>query len=361
MIDQRWECGGHSPSVAAEAQDLREAAERKETDALIEATVPVPDAGSKIRFSHGPRIELAFSTTTELQNSLLASYPDATYYGRPIVDRDHDDTAPAWEWVVDFIKMRSDWRPALGIALQHAARDGGELARTALVDLLIDFRETIVLLPWTTPLAEQWPDVRAKGTGTGWGMPDFRLDQVVRDQARSLTELTTGKAFVFLSGYGKGGTSLRGPFTNEADLKALLEETARNGQFPGGDHGPWSWLAFELLIGADWVGPALTHIILTLDTSKQPLLLALLDWFSEEQDLWRYRELMEGWLARPPAWWGTAASAKPSAWKYDMRSAHWPNVKTLADVVREALRRAKSQAATPPVVDLPVLYGSSVS
>jgi len=35
----------------------------------------------------------------------------------------------------------------------------------------------------------------------------------------------------------------------ERDLKKLLEETARNGQFPGGDQGPWSWLAFELLIG----------------------------------------------------------------------------------------------------------------
>jgi hypothetical protein len=44
-----------------------------------------------------------------------------------------------------------------------------------------------------------------------------------------------------------------------------------------------------------------------------------------------------------------------------MRSAHWPNVKTLADVVREALRRAKSQAVTPPVLDLPILYGSPVS
>lgn len=36
-----------------------------------------------------------------------------------------------------------------------------------------------------------------------------------------------------------------------------------------------------------------------------------------------------------------------------MRSAHWPNVKTLGDVVREASKRAKLQVQTPPVVDLP--------
>lgn len=93
---------------------------------------------------------------------------------------------------------------------------------------------------------------------------------MVRDQAKSLTELTTGKTFVYLAGYGKGGTPLRGPFTSEADLKKLLEETARNGQFPGGDQGPWSWLAFELLIGAEWVRPALTKIILTCGARTGP-------------------------------------------------------------------------------------------
>ena len=360
-IDQPWECGGHSASVVLDARDIREAEARKATDALIaEANLP-PAGGYKIRFTTGPRVNLAFSTAAELRDSLLGSYPDAEYYGGPFIGRGRDDTTHAWEWVVDFIKMRSDWHPALGIALQHAARDGGDLARRALVNLLIDYRETIVLLPWSTPIATEWPDVRAKGTGTGWGLPDFRLDQVVRDQATSLRELTTDKAFVYLSGYGKGGTPLRGPFTSEADLKKLLEETARSGQFPGGDQGPWSWLAFELLIGADWVRPALTKIISTLDTSKMPVLLALLDWFSEEPDLWRFAQVLEGWAARPPSWWDKPANTKPSGWKYDMRSAHWPGVKTLGDVVREAAKRAKLQALTPPVVDLPVLYGAAVS
>ena len=360
-VDQPWECGGHSASLTNDAGDVREAEARKATDVLVAATVSISDADDKIRFYHGPRVEPAFSTASELRDSLLASYPDAAYLGRPIVQRDRENTVPAWGWVVDLITMRSDWHAALGIGLQHAARDGGELARTALVDLLIDFRETIVLLPWTSPIAAEWPDVRAKGTGTGWGLPDFRLDQVVRDQAKSLTELTTDKAFVFLSGYGKGATPIRGPFTNAADLKALLDETARAGQFPDGDKGPWSWLAFELLIGAEWLRPALVKFVLTLDTSKTPMLLALLDWFSEEQDLFRFTQLLEGWVARPPSWWETSANTKPTGWKYDIRSAHWPNIKTLGDVVRETLRRAKSQVVTPPVLDLPVLYGSPIS
>jgi len=91
------------------------------------------------------------------------------------------------------------------------------------------------------------------------------------------------------------------------------------------------------------------------------VLLALLDWFSEEPDLWRYAQLLEGWIARPPSWWNKPANTKAFAWKYDIRSAHWPNVKTLGDVVREAARRTKLQVATPPIIDLSQIYGPQIS
>jgi hypothetical protein len=48
-------------------------------------------------------------------------------------------------------------------------------------------------------------------------------------------------------------------------------------------------------------------------------------------------------------------------WKQNSRIAHWPDVKTLGDVATEALRRAKWQVVTPLVVDLPQLYGASIS
>ena len=44
-----------------------------------------------------------------------------------------------------------------------------------------------------------------------------------------------------------------------------------------------------------------------------------------------------------------------------MRSAHWPEISTLGTIVREALRRARGQVITPPVMDLPVLFGPGIS
>jgi len=44
-----------------------------------------------------------------------------------------------------------------------------------------------------------------------------------------------------------------------------------------------------------------------------------------------------------------------------MRSSRWPDIVTRGDVVLEALRRAKGQVATPPVVDLQPLFGSNLA
>jgi hypothetical protein len=316
---------------------------------------------TKIRFTYAPSVNPEFSTASELRDSLLASYPDAAYFHRPVVGRNRDDTAPAWGWTIDLIGTRRDWWPALGIALQHAANDGGDLARTALVDLLADFTDSVALLPWTSPVAVKWPDVRAVGAGTGWGAPDFGLEAIIRDQTRYLSEVTTGKSTVFLGEYGKGGKVIRGPFTNEADLRVLLDATAQAGQFPDGDKGPWSWLGFELLIGDAWQRPAFLHVVSTIEPADQPNICALLDWFSEERDLWQFVQLLEGWVAHQPSWWTTPADTKPKGWRRTMRSSHWPDITTLGDVAVETLRRARLQVATPPVVDLPILFGSPTS
>jgi hypothetical protein len=357
--EKSWECAGHAARVP-DAED-REAEARKAVDALVAATVPIPASAYKIRFKYAPGVNPEFSTASTLRDSLLASYPDGVHAGRAVVRVGRDDSLPAWGWVVELIRRRSDWLPALGIALQHAARDGGEIARTGLVDLLADFRDSIVLLPWTTPLAREWPDVAARGSGTGWGSPDYRLETIVGDQTKALAEITTDKTSVYLAGYGKDGKVVRAPFTNETELRSVLDTTARAGQFPDGDKGPWSWLGFELLIGAEWLRPAFVKIVRSLEDDDSPNVFALLDWFSEEQDLWRFVGLLTGWHAMHPAWWETPANKKPSGWKRTMRSAHWPEVTTLGDVVVEALRRAKGQVVTPPVVDLPLLYGSSIS
>ena len=359
-IDQAWQCGGHEVT----ARDLRVAEARKSTDALISADVPIfiPESGAKVTLRYAPGINPTFASASELRDSLLASYPEAARFGYPVVSRNLEQTAPAWGWAIDLVHQRGDWRPALGIALQHAATDGGELARLALVDLMAHFSDSAALFPWTESLASKWPELRPDRTSaTGWGRPDYRLDAIARDQKTFLSNVETSKSSVFLDGYGAGGEPIIAPKTNQAQLKALLDTSAKAGRFPDGDKGPWSWLQFELMFGEAWIRPAFLQIVHRLDAGDTNSAYALLDWFAEEQDLWQFVQLIESWVANPPSWWTTRADTKPAGWKRTIRTSFWPGVTTLGDAAIEALRRAKWQAATPPVVDLPQLYGSSIS
>lgn len=350
-VDAPWECGGHESSIADVPPD-------KVGPPVV---VAKPSAGEKIRLVYARGVNPEFSTASELRDSLLASYPDAGFFGAPVVDKGGDNVAPAWGWVVDLIRMRSDWWPSIGIALQHAVADGGDLARTAFADLLAEYRDSLVLLPWTAEMAATMPDVRARGTGTGWGAPDLRLETIVRDQQKYVEDLAASGSEVALLGYGKGGKLIEAQLANEDDLRALLQQTAEAGQFPDGDQGPWSWLGFELRTRGDWMRTAFSRIVINLDDTNEPQVLALLDWFSEEQDLWMFAPILEGWYAHPPAWAKTPATTKPKGWKRTIRSSHWPDVKTLGDVARGAMGRAKKQVATPPIVDLPLLHGPSIA
>lgn len=297
------------------------------------------------------RLEFAFATASELRDALLAAFPDAGFAGGPFVMVTPDDAQPAWSWAIDLIRRRTDWRPALGIALQHAAHDGGDLARTALADFLANFRESIVELEWTSPLAQRWPDARATraGAGFGGGGIDPRLADIVADQ-KSLWNTVAAEPRVFLDEHGPGGAPVVGQMTDAASLQPILRDTANAGRFPGAK-GPWSWLEGELLFHT-WLPSALEPAVRAVVAHEGNEPLAFLDWMSEECDLWRFVGLLEEWTAKPPIWWSRSASQIPAGWQSRIRSSAWPGVITLGDVVQEALARARQQAATPPVVDL---------
>lgn len=297
------------------------------------------------------RLAFAFATASELRDALLASFEDATYAGGPFVMVPPDDAKPAWSWVVDLIRRRTDWRPALGIALQHAAHDGGDLARTALADLLANFRESIVELEWTSPLAQRWPDVRATSaeTGFGGGGPNPRLADIVAEQ-QSLWTSVAAEPRIFLDEHGSGGAPVVGQIHDASSLQPILTTTADAGRFPDA-RGPWSWLDGELLY-RNWLPAALEPAIKAVVANGGNELLAFLDWTSEECDLWRFTALLEGWAKDQPPWSSRAAAQIPPRWQSRIRSSFWPGVTTLGDVVQQALARAREQAATPPIVDL---------
>lgn len=368
MDDHEWRCAGHPEKSGKAAPEDAERAARvakaeAETAPLREhAAVLESVRDAKLRFTWGENVRPEFTTTAGLRDALLASWPDASYFKAPVVGKGRDDTLPAWGWAIDLIHQRTDWWPALGIALQHAVKDGGEYAQRAFATMLADYRDSIALLPWTEPLAAEVPEAKAPGSGTGWGVPDFRAQTIIADQKKFLVEISgDGSDEAFLDEHGPGGKPITGPFRNEDDLRDLLVKSAHAGQFPYGSQGPWSWLGSEIVTAPAWFRPALDHAINTIDTSDDRVLRAMLDWFSEERDLWRYIDLLSGWAKQPPAWWDDSAKTKPKGWKYNMRSAHWPNTSTLGSVVMEALRRAMIQAATPPVEDLPQLYGAHIS
>jgi hypothetical protein len=140
----------------------------------------------------------------------------------------------------------------------------------------------------------------------------------------------------------------------------VLEETAKAGRFPDGTKGPWSWLGFQWIVGEAWLHPAFIKIAETVGAGPpSPTLLALLDWFFEERDLWRFFDLLQTWHSNPPVWSELPADMQPPGWERNLRSAHWSGVKTLGDVVRGALSRAKAQVVTPPISDLPMLFGNA--
>lgn len=310
-------------------------------------------AAAKIRFDWAVNVHPEFATPAELPDALLASYPDAAFFG--VRGSAGTGTTPRRGWATELIAQRSDWWPALGIAIQHAAKDGGELAQIALATLLADYRDMFALLPWTAPLAEGMSfSVRAP-LGDGMGHARLHDPAIVRDQQRSFAEIHGAKE-QFLYQYGKNGTNLKGPFTKEADLRALLAKSAPAGQFPHGTRGRGAGSARRL-------SSATSGCARSWSTRSRRSTRTTRSWrsrFSIDSP----RSAICGssrrcsTAGRRPLRRGGKSQRRRSRQAGDTaRSSHWPNVATMGDIAIEANRRARQQLATPPVLDLLALHG----
>lgn len=294
-----------------------------------------------------------FATTRELKDRLLDSFADSAYAGGPFIVVG-PDPVPAWRWLGELARLRSDWRPAAGIALQHAAAEGGGMAQRALADLVANDRGTTLLLPWTEPLVPRFGSARATQatTGFGGGQVEPTFSEVMRDQRVYWDTVTQPDREVVLD----AGKPQVVTLTREGDLEALLTRTAQRGVwYPSAwSDGPWSWLHDEIVF-RDWVPGVVPGLIEAMLQRGEPEVVSALDWLSDGWDPWRFRPLLDGFASAHPPWWGVAAKLKPPGWKRAMRPATWSGVKTLGDVALRLMTRAREAAANGPTLDLDAL------
>lgn len=311
-----------------------------------------PSNIASVKLAHAyADVRRSFSSTSALRNELLASYPGASHLGAPIVLIDGDRPAPAWGWLLPLLRTRSDWWPAIGVAIQHAADEGGDLARIALADLLESHQEAVVLLPWTEAIAERWPTSKSGLVATTLGWPEFTLASIVRGERKLWNEVSL--ADVAVEGLGPDGGWLSTAVRSAEELTALLARAAAAGT-TGSDDGAWGWLLSTLLFHHElraWMVPAAEE----LGSGSDLEVAALLDWFSREHDLWRHLSLVERWAATPQPWWNRPSAEVPEGWRHAIRQPD-PAARTLGEVALGTLERARAQAETAPVLDLPRLW-----
>ncbi len=297
---------------------------------------------------------LRFSGAAELSAALLASLQEGRGYGDPVVRVGWDDGEPAWTWLGGLLATRSDWSPVVGRALQHAVDGGDDVVRGAFVDAMASVRPMVALLPWTAPLCATLGPIEGRHGKLPWNESPSRprLDLVLQAQQKWLEEQRAPEARIALEGWSGPAASFF-PLRDAADLHAALGRAARRGRFVPGEwgDGPAAWLHLAVLV-QPWVDEALVKwVAQAVDGSDGERLLAM-EWLLDERDLWRYIGLIEALLAKPRPWMSFVCSRKASGWSRPLRvPADGPA--TLGLLLAKLLTRAREQAGSPPIDDLP--------
>ncbi len=297
----------------------------------------------------------AFASTSELKAQLLDAFKDAAYAGGPLIIVNRDDTAPAWQWVGELIRVRSDWRECAGIALQHAVLDGGSQAQTTFADLMANQRSAIVLRRWTVPLALRFPAVTATSSATNMGGgSNPRLDAIMVEQAALAAAAESDKRQVLFSDWHGAFKPRVEPMPGVAELRALLIDTSLDGRSVRTEWGagPWGWLHQEYLF-RPWVYEVLPEVMREVLATDAKHDFAALDWLCSRTDTRRFRAILEAWRDGPSSWWSDTAITPPLRWRQPVLGGLWRDVKVLGDVVGQLLANADHEDATRPDSDLP--------
>jgi hypothetical protein len=71
-----------------------------------------------------------------LASALEHSLEEGRSYGYPVVRVGFDDSEPAWMWLDQLLRERSDWQNGLALAIEQVVGRGDGFVRTAFVDFL---------------------------------------------------------------------------------------------------------------------------------------------------------------------------------------------------------------------------------
>ncbi|TVQ93650.1 MAG: hypothetical protein EA397_03915 [Deltaproteobacteria bacterium] len=294
-------------------------------------------------------------STSDIVRALHESFYDIPSPEQPLMRTGRDESELAWAWVEPIVRLRSDWRSCVGVALQHAVAEGGLTARIAFTDMLITHRAISLLLPWTNIVGMRYPEARPSQRGSfATQIDDPVLADVLREHHRYLS-LWTPLDQVVLGDSSQTHTLVK--IDGQNTLQDVLRSSGRAGHFQltAWADGAWSWL-MEYAVFVPELGerlPALFQEVVGADPEVAP---AALDFLAQEWDLWRFEDLLDEWTTETAAWLETPLHRKPAGWRSrPLCSRSFPRANTYGDVVRALRGRARRNAQMRPRMDLEAL------
>lgn len=300
-----------------------------------------------------------FASTSGLRAALLGSFGDAAAAGAPkIIVHRGDEARPAWLWLGELLRARSEWRRPAGVALQHAVADGdAALTLPALCDLLLEDRSSVTVLRWVEPIGKRHPDVLS--SDEHWrdsGSARMRLADAV-GEAQAVLAVRAAKDYgVIVSDLFDGDPEIR-QIPDVTALEAVLAETATTVRWhtsAWGD-GPWGWL-YEEVIYRPWIADALPSVFARLEEASDAHVWPIMKFIALGWDTWRFEDLLQRWVKARPSWWDAAVTTKPPGWRAAIMPAPPKGIARLSDLVHSLLERAAAQQASAPDEDLKPLW-----
>lgn len=299
--------------------------------------------------------DLKFDSIPGLASALEHSLEEGRSYGYPVVRVGFDDSEPAWMWLDQLLRERSDWQNGLALAIEQVVGRGDGFVRTAFVDFLANVKRSVALRPLLRRMCSGLDNPAGTRSSFGWGVDADgrpRLEAVLRAQDKWIQEFSDpGYALLLEGTHGPNISCL--PLRNPDELRALVLRSIARGRFNQTEwgNGPLAWLHLAVLI-RPWVDNELPALAASLFKGSAGERAGAIDWLLDGRDLWRYCDQLSLLCESKPRWLEAPATEKPPGWQRAIRVPRQPPL-TTGQVLGILLGRAKSQRDSPPPVSSP--------